>query len=119
MNRLGALAAGDKVGAHGACFERSLIAIDKEGPRIVGIRRRSPGTVLPDGVEVVKLEGGGLRVGYVRLAALLDEYPAGGGDALGPAEAEHPPHGVEHVDAHVAHDPVAVFHKGAPPPLMR
>ena len=64
--------------------------------------------MLPDGVEAIELEGRGLRVGDVRFAVLLDEDAAGGRDALGPAEAEHPARGVEHVHAHVAGDAVAV-----------
>ena len=38
---------------------------------------------------------------------------------LRPAEVEHPADHVEHVDAHVAHDAVAVFHEGPPPALVR
>ena len=31
-----------------------------------------------------------------------------------PTEAEHPPHHIEHVDAHIAHDAVAVFGERSP-----
>ena len=37
---------------------------------------------------------------------------------LRPAQVEHPADHVEHVDAHVADDAVAVFHEGAPAARM-
>ena len=68
----------------------------------------------PDDVEFGEIKRRGLRVGDVRHALLVHENAAAGADALGPAEVEHPARHVEHVDAHVADDAVAVFHERPP-----
>ena len=47
-------------------------------------------------------------------ALLVDEDSAHGGHPPGPAQPEHPPDHVQHVNAHVPHDPVAVFGEGPP-----
>ena len=52
-------------------------------------------------------------------ALLLDEDSAGRRHAIRPAEVEHPAHHVEHVDAHIADDAVAVFVERAPPASVR
>src|SRR3546814_17124710 len=42
-----------------------------------------------------------------------------GTDPFWPSEIQHPAYGVEHVNAHVTHDAVAVLHKSAPPASVR
>ena len=104
----------DEVVAVHAQLERPLVAVDRGAPGILGVGRLSPGAMLPDDVQVAEVERGRLGVGDVRLALLVDQDAAGRGDPLGPAQAEHPAHHVEHVDAHVAHDAVAVLHERPP-----
>ena len=74
--------------------------------------------MLPDDVEVAKIECRRLRVGDVGLGALAHQDAARRADALRPAQLEHPASHVEHVNAHVAHDPVAVFHERPPSARM-
>src|SRR5439155_25039949 len=57
-------------------------------------------------------------IGDVGLARLVHQDAAGGTDPPGPAQVHHPPYHVEHVNAHVAHDAVAVFHERAPTPRV-
>jgi len=71
----------------------------------------TPGAVRPDHIEAVVLKRGDLRVGDVGFAVFLNEDATGGGNSLGPAKIEHPADGVEHVNAHVTHEAVAVFHE--------
>ena len=117
VNRF-AFAAGDEVVLGNAGFEGSLVSIKCQGPGIVLVRRIAPGAVLPDDGEVVVFEGGVLGIRNVRLAFLLDEDTAGRADLVGPAEFEHPARRVEHVNAHVADDAVAVFPEGSPPAFV-
>ncbi len=97
-----------------AHLERAAFAVDGGAPRIFRVGRWAPGAMLPDDGELVEIESRGLRVGDVRFAVLLDEDAAGRRNALRPAEFEGPAHHVEHVDAHIADDAVAVFREGAP-----
>ena len=55
----------------------AFLTIDEERPGIIWIGRCAPGTVLPYGIQTVIFEGGGLGVGDVRFALLLDEDAAG------------------------------------------
>ena len=59
-----------------AQLERALLAIDKQRPRIVRIRRRAPGAMLPHGIQSLELKRRRLRVGDVGLAILLHKNPA-------------------------------------------
>ena len=74
--------------------------------------------MLPDDLQVAEVEGGRLRVGDVRLALLVHQDAARRDDPPRPAQVEHPAHHVEHVDAHVAHDAVAVLHERPPASRM-
>src|SRR5688572_6680525 len=114
-----AAAARNEIVTHDAGFERAFVAIDRGAPRIFRVGRVAPGAVGPDDFDVPEIEGGGLSVGDVRLGFFLDENAAGGIDAGGRAEIEHPADHIEHVNAHVADDSVAVFHEGAPAAGMR
>src|SRR5205085_7478492 len=111
--------------AHHARFERPLVAVEGGAPgvaRVFSTHRGllhvvghtggqvAPCAVGPDDVQVVVGEGGGLGVGDVRLAVAVNQDAAGGADGLWPTQAEHPTDHVEHVDAHVSDDAVAVFH---------
>ena len=109
-----AAAGGDEIVAVDAGLQGSLVAVDRGSPGVLGVGRLAPGAMLPDDVEIAKVERGGLGVGDVGLGSLFDQDAARGADALGPAELEHPAHHVEHVDAHITHDAVAVFHEGPP-----
>ena len=48
------------------------------------------------------------------LLPLATRMPPDRADPFGPAQPEHPPHHVEHVDAHVPDDAVAVLHERPP-----
>jgi len=119
MDRLSLLIVGDKISPQGARLEHAFFTVDKEGPGIIGIGREPPTAVLPVAVEGVVFKDGALGIRDVRFAFLLNEDSATGGNALGPAETEHPAHRIKHMDAHIAHDAVAIFHKGPPPALVR
>src|SRR5262245_3859883 len=69
----------------------------------------APGAVLPDDVEIAEIKRGGLSVRDIGLALLIDHDAARGAYPAGPAKVEHPADHIEHVDAHVAHDSVAIF----------
>src|SRR5947208_7252173 len=56
VNWFGRVAMGNKVRTHGAGLERTLFAINEQRPRVVRIRGRTPGPMLPHGVETVVLE---------------------------------------------------------------
>ena len=99
-----------------AQLERALVAVEEGRPRVLRIRRVSPRAVLPDHLQVVEIKTGGLRVGRVGLGLFVDKDAALRNHARRPTEAEHPAHRVEHVNAHVADDPVAVLHERAPTP---
>jgi len=75
--------------------------------------------MLPDDVQFVVLEHRGLRVRNVRFAVLLDVDSTRGTDPLGPSQAQHPADGVQHMNAHIAHDAVAVLHERPPPADVR
>ena len=56
-----------------------------------------------------EVEACGLCVRDVGLAVLVDQNSPAGSDSLWPPQAKHPAHHVEHVDAHVAQDAVAIL----------
>ena len=68
----------------------------------------------PDGLQVAEIEGSGLTIGSGGDAAFLNIDAAGRTDAFGPAKVHHPSGGIQHMDAHVAHDAIAVFHECPP-----
>src|SRR5690349_13229608 len=70
--------------------------------------------MLPDHRQIAEVESGRLGVCNVGFTLLIDENAAAGTDALWPAKVKHPAHHIEHVNAHIAHDAVAIFHKGSP-----
>lgn len=109
MERLLIFGPGDEIRAHGARLKSSVFAVDEKRPRIIGIGRGAPCAVLPNGVEIIELEHRSLRVRDIRFAVLLNENAAGRSDAFWPAESEHPAGGVQHVNAHVAQDAVAIL----------
>src|SRR6185369_4864126 len=78
------------------------------------VRRLSPGSMLPDHLQVTEIKGGILSIGNIRFASFVHENATRGTDAPGPAEIEHPADHVEHMNAHVADDAVAVFHESPP-----
>src|SRR5207248_5925329 len=95
-------------------LQRSLVAVERRTPRVFWIGCFSPTTVLPDHPEVIETESCGLRIGDVCFTPLVDEDSSGGCDSRGPAQIQHPAGHVEHMDAHVADDSIAVFHERAP-----
>src|ERR1039458_6510308 len=109
---------GDEIVAIHAGFQRALLPVEGGGPRVVRIGWRAPGAVLPHYLHIAVVEGGQLRVGNVRLAALAPHDATARSNALRPAQVHHPARHVEHVYAHVAHDAVAVLHEGAPAARM-
>src|SRR5258708_21478069 len=114
MYGLTTLANGREVVAIHAQFQGAFVAVQRCAPWILCIRWITVGAMLPDYPQIVVVESRGLGVGDVRLARLPNKNAASGRDALRPAQAKHPANHVEHVDAHVAHDPVSVFHERAP-----
>ena len=44
----------------------------------------------------------------------MDQDAAIGTYRFGPSQIEHPPDHIEHMDAHIANDAIAIFHEGAP-----
>lgn len=104
----------NKIVAVDAGLESAFIAVEGCTPWIFWIGRSAPGAMGPDHFCFTEIEGGGLGVGDVRDALFIDEDSAGGVNFCWPAEVHHPSDHVEHVHAHIAHDTVAIFHKGAP-----
>ena len=88
-----------------------------------------PGIIGIGGVPQVRCCHTAFKPSYSKVAVWVSEMfdlpsfwtkmPPAERDAFGPAEVEHPAGGVEHVDAHVADDAVAVFGEGAPPTSVR
>ena len=72
----------------------------------------------PDDIQAVVLERRELGVADVRFAFFLNVDAAGRRNSLRPAKIQHPADRVEHVDAHVAHDAVAIFRERPPPAFM-
>ena len=107
-----------EVVTHHARLERPLVAVKGRPPGIFRVGRVAPGAVGPDDLDSAEVEGRGLGVGDVRLARLVDEDAAGRFDPSRPAQAQHPAHHVEHVNAHVADDPVRIFHERPPAARM-
>ena len=119
VDRAAALARRDEVVAHHARLERALVAVERRAPRILRDPAGRPTMrCVQTTCRFAEVERRGLRVGDVRLARLVDEDAAGRADARRHAEVEHPAHHVEHVNAHVADDAVAVFHERAPAARM-
>ena len=57
-----AFAPGDEIVTCHAGFQRALVAVQRQRPRILRIGRIAPTAVLPDDGQVIVLEGSGLRV---------------------------------------------------------
>jgi hypothetical protein len=108
------LVEGLKIEAVYAGFEGSFLAVEGGAPGVLGVGRVAPTAMGPVDLDVAKIEGGFLGIGDVGDAGFIDKDAAGGRDLRGPAEVHHPADHVEHVDAHVAHDAVAVLFEGAP-----
>src|SRR4051794_9195216 len=112
------LAQGNEVIAIHTALERSLIAINGRAPRILRIGRVSIGAMLPDDGQLAEVEGRGLRIGNVGLAVLIHQNAARRTDPFWPPQIKHPADHVEHVDAHVADDSVAILHERSPTTRM-
>src|SRR6185369_12154711 len=67
-----------------AGLEGALLAINGRAPRIIAIDGFTPGAVIPDDLQIAKIERGRLRVGDVGFAGLVDEDSPGGTDFFGP-----------------------------------
>src|SRR5690606_34160512 len=93
-------------------------SIKFKGPRVFGVGRTPPGTVLPYAIKVLEFEDGGLCIGNIRFAILLYIYTSRRTDLFGPIQCQHPTHRIEHVHAHIPHNAISVFHEGAPPSGM-
>src|SRR5580704_1913355 len=113
MNRLSATE-GNKVISHHARLERSFVAVECRAPWILWIRGLAPTAVLPHDSKILEIEGGCLGIGNVGLALLIDKDSTGGINLCWPAQSEHPPCHIKHVDAHVTHNAVPILHKRAP-----
>src|SRR5689334_22287517 len=74
--------------------------------------------MIPYDLEIAKVERGGLGVGDIGLAGPVYEDAAGRTDFAWRAQLEHPSHHIEHVNAHVSDDAVAVLRESAPTPWV-
>src|SRR5688500_3823486 len=88
--------------------------MDGCAPGIFGIGRMAPSTMLPDHRELFEVKGRSLRIGNVRLAAFVDENTAAGSHTSWPPQVQCPTNHVEHMDTHVSHNSIPVFHEGTP-----
>src|SRR5690606_40755190 len=110
-----AFAGGDKLIFHGIALQCSFLTMDHKGPGIFRVRRVSPGTMLPNTVELIEFKDGGLGIGNIGFPILLHINAAGSTDSFGPFKLEKPADGIEHMHAHVAGNTIAIFHKSSPP----
>jgi hypothetical protein len=113
LERFSAAERGEIV-AENAGFESPFVAVEGGAPLVFGVGGSAPGAMVPGDLEIAIIEDGGLGIGDIGFAVFVDEDAAGGGDAGRPVEVEHPANHVEHMDAHVTEDAVAVFGEGAP-----
>ncbi len=104
---------------HYVGLQRPLFAIQYRAPLVIGIRRCAPRAMLPIDLQFVVGKRGRLRVRDVGSALLVHPDPARRRDRLRPPQIEQPAHHVEHVNAHIPHDSVAVLHERTPATRMR
>ena len=62
VDRLGFFIERDEVGAHRAGLECAFLSVNEKCPRVVRVRRRAPGAVLPHGIEAIIFECSRLRI---------------------------------------------------------
>ncbi len=101
-----------------ARLQGSLVAVQEEGPRVVGVGRVAIGTMRPHNVQLVEIERGDLSVGNIAGGVGMDISPPDTVHTFRPTQVEHPPDRVEHVDAHIPYDAVAIFPEHPPPARM-
>ena len=99
-------------------LQRPLVSVERRPPRMLRIVCLTPTAVLPNHSQILEIEGRGLRIGDIGFARLIDKDAAGRCDPGGPPEIHHPACHVEHMDAHVAHNAIPVFHESAPSARM-
>src|SRR5690606_12032501 len=78
----------DKLVFHDAPFEGTFVTVDDERPRIIGISRSAPASVLPYAVQVVILKNRGLRIRDIGLSLFLYIDASRGADAHGPSQLQ-------------------------------
>src|SRR5690606_21642759 len=71
---------------HHASLQCALVAIDDRCPRVLGVCRCSPRTVLPYAIEVFVFKDGCLGIGDIRLAVFLHVDPSRGAYPLRPRQ---------------------------------
>ena len=98
-------------------LQRALVPVKKRRPRVLRIRRVPPRSVLPNNLQIVEIKTSRLRVRGVGLGLFINKNAALRNHARWPAKAKHPTNRVEHVNAHVANDAIAVL--GERPPCAR
>jgi len=78
VNRLTSLFSRQVVIPIDARFQSAFVTIEGGSPALFGIGSFAPGAVLPYNLQVIKIEGSGLRIGNVRFALLVHENSASG-----------------------------------------
>src|SRR5258706_14574931 len=91
-----------KIIAVDARFKRTLVTIKGCAPGVLGVARLTPGAMLPDHRQIIRVKGCRLGVWDVCFAPLINQNTAVGSDALRPTQTQHPANRIEHVYAHIS-----------------